>query len=234
MEARRGLRRVGILLLILLVTLAYCFAVPRMSRLGGTASVLGILGLLIVFKAAMSGLETRGVKVKKEEKRAARGAKAEEDMGVLLASLPEGYVVLNDVEIGYGNIDHVILSRSKGLFVVETKSHHGNVSAERGRLLLNGHAAEKDFIAQTMRNCLTLKQWVKENLQTNAWVTGAVVFTNAFVELRQPLQGVHVINKGYLLKFLERQRDNPDAARIWELRDRLRSLLEKQPSPAAR
>lgn len=228
MEANRGLRRLGILVLILVAGFGYFHFIPRISKLGGTASVLGFLALMLVFKAVMSGLETSGVKIKKEERRAGRGATAEEELGALFDALPDGYFVLNDVALDYGNIDHVILSRTKGLFVIEAKSHHGRVSAEGSTLLIDGHATEKDFIAQTLRNCLVLKQWIKERLQVDVWITGVVVFTNAFVELRQPVRGVHVINKGYLHRFLDRQPDNRSAALLWDRRGDLEALYGRQ------
>ena len=230
MESKRGLRREGILLLILVVGMGFLFIysriTPHITKLGGIGGVIAIFAILIVFKFIMSLLGQAGRKAKKEERRAGRGARAEEKMGNLFDSMPDDYLVLNDVVCGHGNIDHLILSRTKGVFVIETKSHHGRVTADGSGLLLNGHPTEKDFINQTLGNCLWLKEWIKQNLQMDAWVTGVIVYTNAYVEVRQPIRGVHVINKGFLQRFLERQRDNPRAGELWERRNALEPLMK--------
>ena len=219
MEAKRGIRRDGILLLVLAVGAVFLFLIPRIGKVGGIAGVTVLFIALAILKAVMSELERSGRRARKEERRAGRGARAEEKMGALFDGLSDDYVVLHDVASGHGNIDHVLLSRTKGLFVVETKSHHGRVTANGGELLLNGHPTEKNFVHQTLSNCLWLKDWVKQNLQMDAWVTGVIVFTNAFVEVRQPVRGIHVINKGYLQRFLERQQDSAGAMRLWEQRN---------------
>jgi hypothetical protein len=45
----------------------------------------------------------------------------------------EGWVLVNDLDIGKGNIDHLLVGPA-GIFLLETKSLHGLLSVERGIL----------------------------------------------------------------------------------------------------
>jgi hypothetical protein len=42
--------------------------------------------------------------------------------------------------------------------VLETKAHGGRVTVKDGRLLVNGHDPEKDFIAQALHNTYWLRE----------------------------------------------------------------------------
>ncbi len=232
MEAKRGLRRLGIIVVIIVGGYIFFAILPVLGNIGGVAGAILVLGALAVLKVVMAELGTAGRKVKKEERRAERGAKAEEQMGTLFDALSDDYWVLNDVSSGRGNIDHLLVSKTKGIFVIETKSHRGRITADGDGLLLNGHPTEKNFINQTLGNCLWLKERMKQTLQTDVWVTGVIVFTNAFVQVQQPIRGVHVINKGFFERWLERQKDNPRARQLWERRDELGALVTDSPHPS--
>jgi len=230
MEANRALRSLGILFLMLLVAVLFFAFYPRITPYVTRHPLAGIgilFAIILVMRVVFESLGTAGAKAKRETKRAGRGARAEERMGNLFDSLSDDYLVLNDVVSGHGNIDHLILSRTKGVFVIETKSHHGRVTADGNGLLLNGHPPEKDFINQTLGNSLWLKEWIRQNVRVDAWVSGVVVFTNAFVEVRQPIRGVHIINKGFLQRFLDKQPVKREAGLMWERRNNLEALLPK-------
>jgi Nuclease-related domain len=58
-----------------------------------------------------------------------RGAAGEELVGEVLDGLRErGWFALHDVQIGRGNIDHVLIGPA-GIFTIETKSHRGRLRA---------------------------------------------------------------------------------------------------------
>lgn len=65
-----------------------------------------------------------------------QGASGEELVAEKLSHLPPSYRVFNDVTLpGYGaNLDHVVVGPT-GVFVIETKSHKGYISYERGEWL---------------------------------------------------------------------------------------------------
>ena len=182
-----------------------------------------IVGLFLVFNIVMSFLVNSGKNAKSIEGKFRRGAIAEESMGDVLDKLPGDNLVLHDVSSRFGNIDHIIISRTKGIILVETKSHHGEITAEGDNLLIDGRQPEKDFIRQTLNNCYWLKEWIKTNTGLEAWINCVIVFTNGFVTVRGKIKGVSVINAKYFSTYYERLPDNRTAA-LWEGRDRLNGL----------
>jgi len=201
MQERHYFRRQIIVLAILLVGSLFFFSLTKFcDYIRKPAIFIGLItGLFLAFKIVMAFLEKYGKNEKRMESRAERGAVAEESMGDMLDKLPGKNLVLHDVPSRFGNIDHVIISRTKGIILVETKSHHGRITAEGVHLLRDGKPVEKDFIRQTLNNCYWLKGWVKDNLGLEVWVNCVIVFTNGFVSVRGKIKGVDVINAKYFL-----------------------------------
>ncbi len=52
----------------------------------------------------------------------------------------------------FGNIDHIVISQKSVIFLMETKSHRGTVITTESKILANGQALEKDFVAQALKN----------------------------------------------------------------------------------
>jgi len=225
MQERHYIRRMLIALAILVVGCLF-FLTERifLGNVYKPAILIGILvGLFLVLKIAMSFLERSGKKAKDIEGKAERGAIAEESIGELLDKLPEDNLILHDVQNKFGNIDHIIISRTKGVILVETKSHHGKITAEGDNLLINDKPPEKDFIKQTLNNCYWLKDWIKTNTGLEAWINCVIVFTNGYVSVRGKIKGVSVINAGYFYTYFERLPENGTAA-LWEKRNLLKGL----------
>jgi hypothetical protein len=186
----------------------------------------GILVLILLMRVIRAWTERRVERKLKEEKRAIRGAKAEEKIGELLAGLSEEYYVLHDVESPYGNIDHIVIGKTQGVFLIETKAHGGKVQMQGGTLLVNGKLPEKDFIAQALKNAYWLREKISAMVGLLPWVTPILVFTNAFVVPARPVKGVYIINKKYLVEMLQRAgRPGPVAAQIWEQREKIGGLV---------
>jgi hypothetical protein len=190
---------------------------------GGVA----VLVLLFIGYPILTKLLTRSVDKKlKEEKRAIRGARSEEKIGEMLAGLPEGFLVLHDIESPYGNIDHIVISRKNGVFLIETKAHGGKVTAEDDTVLVNGKMPEKDFIAQALNNSYWLKKEISDLIGPTPWITPILVFTNAFVEYSKPIKNVRVINKKYLISALNKEGSkNSSNDQIWEQRGKISQKL---------
>ena len=110
------------LCLLALAGLAFCAAKPGLL-------VLALPGLLLV-RLWFQRLDAKLDRSLAEEKRALRGAKGEEKVADLLGQLGEGYAVYHDLPSPYGNIDHLVLSRTQGLFLIETKAHGGRVRCD--------------------------------------------------------------------------------------------------------
>jgi hypothetical protein len=210
---------VGIVLLILLVANN-----SKALGIGG----FGFLGLIVLSRIVMNYADARTKKMVKEERRAIRGAKGEEKIGSILDSLGEEYVVIHDIESPYGNIDHVVMSKQNGVFLVETKAHGGKVSVAEGHLLVNGHDPEKDFIAQCLNNTYWLRDKICEVTSVEAWIVPVLVFTNAFVERTAPIKGVKIVNKKYLLNILQKPNTKAQNLVIWENREKILHTLNTE------
>lgn len=83
----------------------------------------------------------------------AEGADGEEGVAVLLSHLePHGYRVLHGVDIGSGEIDHLVVGPT-GVFAVGTTAYPGGIHLSRGRLMRRGgelHSAVEQARAQAV------------------------------------------------------------------------------------
>ena len=185
-----------------------------------------VLALLIFLNLLPSLLKKHTKRREKLERRADRGAIAEEKIGDILLGLNEDHLVLHDVACPYGNIDHVVIGKNSGVFLLETKAHGGKVQLLPDSLLVNGKPSEKDFIAQTLRNTYWLRDELENVVGKKVWITSIIVFTNAFVPFGKPIKGIHIINKKFLPGMLQKQaRSTPDLITIWNARDQIAQHL---------
>lgn len=185
-----------------------------------------ILALLLLLRVIPDFAERKTRQKDKEERRAIRGAQAEEKVESLLDDLGEGYWVLHDVESPYGNIDHLVISQESGIFLLETKAHGGQVTPADGHLLVNGHDPEKDFVAQCLRNTYWVRDQVGAVIGVKPWITPLLVFTNAFVRGPLSIKGVRILNKKYLLTTIQTTQSRNNAAQaIWENRELIEQRL---------
>lgn len=205
---------------VVLAIVAFLFY-SRALGIGGLGFVVLFVVLVVVLRRIMAYTDVREKSMISGERRAIRGAEAEERIGSLLDTLGDDYLVANDVVSPHGNIDHVVMSKYGGISLIETKAHGGSVSAVNGRLLINGHEPEKDFIAQTLRNTYWLRDTIRKEINAETWITPIIVFTNAFVERTAPIKGVTIINRKYLLKELQRPNAKSPNLIVWESRERI-------------
>jgi len=211
--------------LIGLVGIVILYLFLQNSKVLGIGGI-GILVLLFLIRIVPDLIEGRVDRKFIEEKRAIRGAKAEEKIGELLEDLSDDYYVLNDIESPYGNIDHIVISKNAGIFLLETKAHGGKLEVDEDTLLVNGKLPEKDFIAQALQNSYWLRDEISQIVGLKPWITPIIVFTNAFVPPTRPLKGVSIINKKYLLNVLNKaNRPNAINARVWEEKENIENRL---------
>ena len=178
---------------------------------------IGILVLLVLIRIIPDFVERGADKKFREEKRAIRGAQAEEKVGDILADLSTDFYVLHDIESPYGNIDHIVIGKNNGIFLLETKAHGGKVTIEGDTLLVNAKLPEKDFIAQCLRNTYWLRDEVEKVVGLKPWISPILVFTNAFVSATRPVKGVRIVNKKYLSTLLNRTtQSNALNAKVWD------------------
>jgi hypothetical protein len=208
--------------LILGIILALTIQNWQVLGLSGGA-VLALLMLLRVLPDLVDKPIKRRIK---EERRADRGAASEEVVGNLLAGLSEDFYVINDISSPYGNIDHIVIGKNSGVFLLETKGHGGRVVIHSDRILVNDNPPEKDFIAQVLKNTYWLRDEIEKITSRKTWITPVIVFTNAFVHSGKPIKGVVVINKKFLLSRIQRQgSQNASLAAVWAAKELLADRL---------
>jgi len=131
-----------------------------------------------------------------------RGAESEEEISEILQKLPKSYAVFSDLTCPMGNIDHVVVGPT-GIFIIETKSHRGQVNASGAGELLRGMGSfEKDFIKQVLSQCFWLKKQLADSTGRMPFVNPLIVFTHAFVKIYKPIKGVKVLNKKWILEHI--------------------------------
>ncbi len=211
---------VGVIVLIGIIYL------PRYAGaigLGGMGVLIALI-LINVFPGLVLGSVEKKLKAVRQ---ALRGAQAEETVGAVLAALTADFFVLHDVQSPLGNIDHVVIRRGGGVYLIETKSHGGRVEVLGETLLVDGRPPEKDFIAQALNNAYWLRSEIGRVVGQEPWITPVIVFTEAFVTVARPVKNVHLLNLRYLPGILYKPHQ-PDAAdkRVWQLREQIRQRLE--------
>jgi hypothetical protein len=222
---RRNAILVGLIVLVIGLILTFFIFNAKAFGIGGTA----ILIILLVIRFLGDWLEGYDRRSRKAERRAIRGAKAEETIGFLLDTLGSEFFILHDIESPYGNIDHVVIGEFTGVFLIETKSHHGKVGVFEGGILVNGKQPEKNFIGQILSNTYWLKERITKIIGIQPWITPILVFTNAFVPYSKPIKNIHVINKKYLSSTIkQKMKVDETIARIWKMKEAIAEDLMKK------
>jgi hypothetical protein len=228
-DRRDRLVKNAIFALGIVLIIGFLISNPAMFQIEG----IGLLVLIIAARLILNFFDRYSGKQVKAIKRADRGAQSEEDVAILLSELDEDFIVINDVTSSHGNIDHVVISRTGGIFLIETKSHYGRVTTTETDILVNGDEPEKNFIAQTLHNTYWLRNEIESLVQITPWIIPLVVFTHAFVEFGKPVKGVRVINQKFLLKTI--QSKNPRSSQnnvIWVNRNQIiQKLTGQDPEP---
>jgi hypothetical protein len=193
---------------------------PHAQAVGVGAVVI----LFLTFKGVMGVWEAKIDARLVKEKRAIRGAVAEEKMGEILDQLGDEYLIIHDVRCQFGNIDHILLSRDYGVFLIERKAPGGRVAIVDSQIRVNGKLTEEDFVAPTLRHT----HWLAEELQTitgvSACVNPLIVFTNASVLENRPIAGITVTNMKFLLQSI-RQLGKPLPPEVWAASEKIAGRL---------
>lgn len=154
-----------------------------------------------------------------------QGAKAEELVGEILKNLSADYMVLNDIQLGYGNIDHFVIGKNGCMYMIETKSHKGKVTVENDQIRINNKRPEKDFLKQCLRNAYDVRDEIASILGVSLTVTPLLVFTAAFVPYKANIKNIFIMNKKTLLKFILSGKEQPNSSKIWEKRGMIQEFL---------
>jgi len=112
-----------------------------------------------------------------------------------LTPLDNSYVLINDVILPErrGNIDHILVG-SNGVFAIETKSY-------------KWHSLNRFPIRQAICNAVSLRYFLKENVQVDMFIPAILVSTDPNATASQSSSIVNVITLRNLCDFIKNQRN---------------------------
>ena len=119
------------------------------------------------------------------------GIRGEQIVATNLSELPNSYMSINDVKIGYGNIDHIVIGEN-GIFVIETKNYEGTISVTGDTWIHSNRRWKNSYFLkspskQVKNNAVNLKSFLLERTQVplnfkiqKMFIPGIVVLSNQF------------------------------------------------------
>jgi hypothetical protein len=152
------------------------------------------------------GLSANGMYLWKRANHADQGAKGEEDTAHEMSQLEqEGWQVEYGMRLGngLGDADIVCISPRNKAYVIDVKSHRGEVITDGKQLQrqmgTETYTFEKNFLAQAMKQALQVKKQ-----KSLSFVTPIVAFSDAKVLVPSgKLQKVYVVSKSKLIPLLK-------------------------------
>lgn len=170
------------------------------------------------------------------------GIRGERHVGRMLNSLGDlGYTAFHDIPGDGFNVDHVLVGPG-GVFAIETKTRmmpHGRrgvVDYDGKRVLVGGHAPDRDPVAQAQASADHIRDVLKSMTSRDVFVRPVVLFPGWWVN-RQP-RGCRtwVLNPKNLRGFLMNEDDRLSREDIALFSDRLMIHLarEQESRPPAR
>src|SRR5208337_1666352 len=117
----------------------------------------------------------------------------------VLGELPEDYVVFSTILYNNSEIDHVVFSKSQGLFLINTAADKGTVSYD-GEYLHVNNKRRSDAIKKTLKDTFWLKTTVRERIGLDVPITPVVAFERARVNFSELVVGVMVRESRDLLR----------------------------------
>jgi Nuclease-related domain len=160
----------------------------------------------VLFVVIALSLVANGMYLWKRANHADQGAKGEEDTAHEMSQLEqEGWQVEYGMRLGngLGDADIVCISPQNKAYVIDVKSHRGEVIADgkqlQRRMGAETYTFEKNFLAQAMKQALQVRK--QKNL---SFVSPSIAFSNAKVSVPSgKLQKVYVVSKSRLIPLLK-------------------------------
>ena len=135
-----------------------------------------------------------------------KGARGEEQVAIMLATLPAAYTVLHGVELGRGgrwrgrNVDHIVVGPT-GITLVETKNWRGRVSFAEGRLTVDGADPTRPPIDQVRAEARNLADWLARQVPGAPPIRPLICFVGeAFDEGLRTIDEITICNSGRLVE----------------------------------
>lgn len=118
-----------------------------------------------------------------------------------------GWTLINDVDTGRGNIDHILIG-PPGVFMLESKNLHGDLSVRGGVLTVRWHEDPVDGyddarIGRSARACAAKARGLLADYGLAAWVQPVVVLWGSFEQRSVLSDGVAWVSGRHLADVLD-------------------------------
>ncbi len=217
---KKRLAAAGLLVLALLF-----LAVNQLLPLVSNTTAFIIITVFLVVIAVIEGLSKDS---EQQESNFYHGRSGEGAVFYKLKHLLDDFVFFQDIKIGYGNVDFVVLGPT-GLYSVEVKSHGGRIEYNGTELTRNGYIfQEKNILKQALGEALELQDYLKQKLNEDIFVTPVLVFSSrqAFVEVKNPVTNIYVLHKSYLNRFIMNNQKTFTPEKITKIETVLKELVK--------
>lgn len=127
------------------------------------------------------------------------GEQAEQIVRDKLNGLPrDRFIVAHDIRFKYGNIDHLVIRvADRQVYLIETKSYRGRITAIGGRLLLNGRPLKRNPICQIQGSTRYLR-----GVLGNPWLVAILVMPFADIRAGAVIKRVNIASLRSMLHLL--------------------------------
>jgi len=155
-----------------------------------------------------------------------RGTKAADEIRSLLDGLGDSYCVIHDVDSPEGNIDNIVIARTGGVFLIETKPQSESGQVENDDLETTHRPSDGHIIDLCTYKTAWLRDRICEVIGEKPLITPLLVFPNPFVPKMLKVGGVRIINRASLLTTLaEYGARRRKSSRLWEARQLIADSL---------
>jgi hypothetical protein len=150
---------------------------------------------------------------------------ANDPVAAWLDDLPANYDVYHAVETSEGDLEHLVVSYDRGVFLIESRSAPGRITVQGDRLYLDHQLADPNLVEATMRRASWLRNVLSERTGVTVPVTPVVVFTAAVVPDDGRFGTAILTDLDDLGMALSHTRVRaPEATRFWQHRRHLAEL----------
>jgi hypothetical protein len=133
----------------------------------------------------------------------------------LKKSLTEDYHIFENVYLGHGDIDAVVVGPT-GIFVVEVKSHSGTIAlnSRNGISIIDGEPSRKNYRRQSIIESNLIKKYLDNQTGFKSYVLPVLVFPFAdvmkdiFLEDKNDNYKVPVLSEKTLLEYIHLNKQN--------------------------
>jgi len=140
-----------------------------------------------------------------------RGAVGESRVAAVLARLPDGWFIFNDMVVRVAQIDHIVVSPA-GVYTIETKNYtgtiHGHAEQQHWSQVMNKQHKTNFYnpVKQGNGHSVALSTFLAENGFPHVWVNTIVVFSDPGVKLNVSSSQVPVLYLSELRDYVKRQK----------------------------